>query len=79
MGVLSELDKRVIGIGKRDSAEDGLVICAVLALSEYELEEDVQEYLEQHPDTTFEELDKFIISLCPPLEIVDDDELEDDE
>ena len=71
MDDLTPLDIQVAMIGKRDHAEKGIIICAVLAISEYGLEENVQEYLEKYPDTSFVDLDAYIISLCPPIEIVD--------
>lgn len=77
--VLTELEESIVDVWKTSDAENGLLVCCVLAVREYGLEEDVQAFLDGHPDVTFMELDDFITSLCPPLEIVDDDELDDDE
>ena len=77
--VLTELDKSIADVWKASDIEKGLLICCVLAVHEYGLEEDVQDYLDSHPDISFMELDDFITSLCPPLEIVDDDELDEDD
>ncbi|MBQ5999905.1 MAG: hypothetical protein IJL15_00015 [Clostridia bacterium] len=79
MGVLTDLEDQIIEIGKRDNIEKGIIICAILALNNHSLEHDVQEYLDRHPDTSFMDLDDYIISLCPPLEIVDDEELDEEE
>jgi hypothetical protein len=79
MGELTTLDMQIASVGKKDSAEKGLIICAVLAVHEYGLEEDIQEYLDQNPNISFADLDDYIISLCPPLEIVDDEELDEEE
>lgn len=46
---------------------------------DHEVESKMLEYIEEHPKATVWELDDFETSLLPPLEIVDDDELEDDE
>ena len=81
-GVLSPAQYQIYLIGKRDGIyehDKGLVIIAVLSISEYDLEEDVEIYLDEHPDATFMELDDYIVSLCPPLEIVDDDEMDDED
>ena len=80
--VLTELDKRILQIGERDGIREYdkiLMIGAVLAIHEYGLEKDVQDYLDKNPNASFMELDDYIISLCPPLEIVDDDELDDEQ
>lgn len=79
MDELTALEKKVVEVGKRDSAEKDLIICDVLAIGEYDLEEAVQNYLNDHPNATFAELDQFICDLCPPLEIVDDDEMDREE
>ena len=76
---LTELDKSIINLWKSSDTEKEMLICNCLAVREYCLEADVQAFLDGHPDVTFMELDDFITSLCPPLEIVDDDELDDDE
>ena len=77
--VLTELDERIIKIGMRDEVENRLIIITVLGVREYGLQDETEAYLKEHPDTTFMELNRFVISVSPPLEIVDDDELEDDE
>lgn len=74
--MLTDLQKKVAEIGKRENAEKEMIIIAVLAISEYGLQEEVQDYLDKNPDTSFKDLVDFIISLCPPIEIVDDDEEE---
>ena len=77
--VLTGLEESIVDVWKTSDAENGLLVCCVLAVREYGLEEDVQAFLDGHPDVTFMELDDFITSLCPPLEIVDDDELDDED
>lgn len=76
---LTTLDKSIIKLWKSSDTEKEMLICNCLAIREYGLEEDVQAFIDSHPDVTFMELDDFITSLCPPLEIVDDDELDEDE
>lgn len=72
MDELTTLDRQILKIAKRDMPTDkGLIIGAILAVREYDLEEDVQKYLEKYPDTSFMNLDAYITSLCPPIEIVD--------
>ena len=76
---LTTLDKSIIKLWKSSDMEKEMLICNCLAIREYSLEEDVQSFIDNHPDITFMELDDFITSLCPPLEIVDDDELDDED
>lgn len=76
---LTPLEKEILKIANRDKPDKGLVIGAVLAIREYTLEEDVQDYLDNHPNISFMVLDEFITSLCPPLEIVDDEELDEEQ
>lgn len=42
-------------------------------------EEEMLEWMKEHPDATFDELVHFDFSFYEPLEIVDDDELDDAE
>ena len=77
--VLTKLDESIIELWKSSDTEKEMLICNCLAVREYGLEEDVQAFLDSHPDITFMELDEYITSLCPPIEIVDDDELDEDE
>lgn len=42
-------------------------------------EDEMLEWMKEHPNATFEELIHFDFSFYEPLEIVDDDELEDEE
>ena len=42
-------------------------------------EDEMLEWVKAHPDATFDELLHFDFSFYEPLEIVDDDELEDEE
>ena len=77
--VLTDLEESIVDVWKTSDAENGLLVCCVLAVREYGLEEDVQAFLDSHPDVTFMELDDYIVSLCPPLEIVDDDEMDDED
>lgn len=79
MEKVTALEDQIIKIANRDKPEKGLVICALLASREYDLEQDVQNYLDGHPDCSFMELGEYIISLCPPLEIVDDDEMDEED
>lgn len=65
---------QIVEIGKRDGTEEALVSCTALAAGYYGVENDVQEYIEEHPDATVEEISKFIDSIIPPMEIVEDRE-----
>lgn len=42
-------------------------------------EEEMLEWVKAHPDATFDELIRFDFSFYEPLEIVDDDELDDED
>ena len=77
--VLTELEESIVNVWKTSDAENGLLVCCVLAVREYGLENDVQDFLDSHPGISFMELDEYITSLCPPIEIVDDDELDDEQ
>ena len=76
---LTALDTSIIKLWKSSDTEKEMLICNCLAIREYALEEDVQAFLDSHPGVTFMELDNYITSLCPPLEIVDDDEMDDED
>lgn len=79
MAGLTEIEKKVLALGKRDHEDKDTIIGAVLLIECEDIEDEVSRYLNQHPDATFQETFKFMSTLFPPLEIVDDDELEDDE
>lgn len=76
---ITDVEEQIISIANRDKPDKGVVICNLLAIREYDLANDVQNYLDGNPDCTFMELDEFITSLCPPLEIVDDDEMDEED
>ena len=78
-GVLSELEESIVDVWKTSDAENGLLVCNVLAVREYGLEKDVKDFLDSHPNISFMELDEYITSLCPPIEIVDDEDLDNDD
>ena len=69
-----KIEDEVLRIRKRDGGQMDLFVGTMLAIGEYGLEDDVWEYLKGHPTATFNELERFISELCPPIEIVDDDE-----
>ena len=71
---LTDLDERIIEISKRDQGERDLCLICVLVIHKYDLEEDVREYLADHPHASFDEIDRFVASLCPDVEIVDDED-----
>ena len=77
--VLTETDRAIYELWKTADVERELLIVDALSIHEYDLEDKVREYLCNNPDATFMDVDEFIASLCPPLEIVDDDELDDEE
>ncbi len=64
-------------------AKDKLYRTALRALyndpQEEGYEDEMLEWVKAHPDATFDELLHFDFSFYEPLEIVDDDELEDEE
>ena len=76
---LSKVDKSIIALWKSSDSEKEMLISICLVVREYELEDAVQDYLDSNPDASFIEAVKYITSLCPPVEIVDDDELDDEE
>ena len=77
--VLTETDRAIYELWKTADVERELLIVDALSIHEYDLEDKVREYLCNNPDATFMDVDEFIESLCPPLEIVDDEELDEDD
>ena len=77
--VLTETDRAIYELWKTADVERELLIVDALSIHEYDLEDKVREYLCNNPDATFMDVDEFIESLCPPLEIVDDEELVEDD
>lgn len=71
---LSETDETIIDLSKRDGIEKDLCLGTILAIHEYDLENEARNYLSTHLSAGFWDIDKYIMSLCPPLEIVDDEE-----
>ena len=61
-----KLDRTALRALYNDSQEEGY-------------EDEMLEWVKAHPDATFDELLHFDFSFYEPLEIVDDDELEDEE
>lgn len=74
--MITPLEEEVISIIKRDNAEKDMGIGTLLAMREYKLQDEVQEYLKKNPDTSFKDLDDFVFSFVPDVEITDDDEEE---
>ena len=59
--------------------QDQLALLALYEDPEEEgYEDEMLEWLKAHPDATFDELIRFDFSFYEPLEIVDDDELDED-
>lgn len=73
------LKEKIVEMGRTEGAEEALTMCAALSVGYYGVEEEVSHYLTTNPGTTIDDLSLFIDTLIPPLEIVDDDELDEDE
>ena len=77
--ILTELDEAICALWGQSNVERELLIVDVLAMHEYGVEDQVQEFLDSTPDATFMDVDNFIDSITPSVEIVDDDELDEDD
>lgn len=55
------------------------IICLVLGASEFNLEDEIIDVLENSNGFDFDGIVKKIVSLFPPIEIVDDDEYDEDD
>ncbi|MBQ9384645.1 MAG: hypothetical protein IJT87_10470 [Ruminiclostridium sp.] len=82
--VFTERERRFIDLIKSrmsdtDTREDLEVVVfpAILSLdgeNDNPIFEDALTYVEEHPEATLRQIGEYIISLLPPIEIVDDDE-----
>ena len=55
------------------------MIGLALGPKQYGVEEEMLRYLKHHPNVSFQEVDEYFYSMLPPVEIVDDDLLDDEE
>lgn len=82
MGKWSELDdilyKRFRSQCK-DKEEVTTLVCVALMAEQYDVEEETRNYLDEHPTASLQELDEYLLSIIPPLEIVDDDDYDDED
>lgn len=62
-----------------DTRQKGLLRFMSVAVQEYGHEDDILQYLKEYPDATVDELDEYAATFWPPVEIVDDDELDYDD
>lgn len=71
-----ELKDYEINIAKvcHDEGRDGLGIVLVLAVEEYGLKEDVLDFLKTNRNPSADDLADLIKALCPPIEIIDEEE-----
>ena len=65
--------------GVADQRQNGLLDFIYCAVQEFGHEDDLLEYLKKNPEATVDEFDAFAAQYWPPVEIVDDDELDEDE
>lgn len=67
-------------MGRYGHEQDKLALLALYEDPEEEgYEDEMLEWMKEHPDATFEELIHFDFSFYEPLEIVDDDELDEED
>ena len=59
--------------------EEGCLISLLLGPKEYGFENEMLGYLNDHPDASIVELDKYSDQFFPEIEIVDDDKLDDED
>lgn len=57
-----------------DGHERGVLLSLGIAPKYFDLEDEMSQYIDEHPDATLAELDKYLLSIIPPLEIVDDED-----
>ena len=69
---MTALQNKIVEIGRKDGVEDALIKGTALSVAYYGVANEVEEYMEAHPDATVVEISKFIDALIPPIEIVDD-------
>ncbi|MBS4785167.1 MAG: hypothetical protein KH009_03545 [Clostridiales bacterium] len=62
-----------------DEDEKVLMIGLALGPEQYGVEDEMLQYLKCHPGASFQEVDEYFYSIIPPLEIVDDDLLDDED
>ena len=65
--------------GVVDWRQNGLLNFIYSAVQEYGHEEELLAYLKENPEATVDEFDAFAAQFWPPVEIVDDEELTDEE
>lgn len=60
----------------KDKEEVTTLACVALMAEQYDVEKETKAFLDEHPDASLQDLDEYLISIIPPLEVVDDDEIE---
>lgn len=66
--------------GREYSADENITLLFVTnGAEQYGVTEEMLEYIKEHPDARLEELHDYFSSIIPPLEIVDDEELDEDD
>lgn len=58
----------------KNGHERGILLALGLAPKHFEMEDEMLQYINAHPDATISELDEYMLSILPPLEIVDDED-----
>lgn len=66
-------------LAQANEDEKVLMIGLALGPKQYGVEEEMLRYLKHHPNASFREVDEYFYSMLPPVEIVDDDLLDDEE
>ena len=79
---LSDFEKRMIAAYRpkiSEKREEDLLLISILGAEENGIEGYLLRFTEEHPAATIDELTNYFCSLIPPMEIVDDEELDEDD
>ena len=63
---MTALQNKIVEIGRKDGVEDALIKGTALSVAYYGVENEVEEYMEAHPDATVVEIHTLPWSPEPP-------------
>ena len=73
--VLNDFEKAIVKRFKaecKSKSDEDLIICLILAIQEYSLQDKLEDYISQNPQVGIQETMDYLLSLVPQIAVVDE-------